>query len=166
MINACIVLSILSIWFLASVVCQLWPALRRRLYWWSFFLRLPLWTLFVEPVSNYHLLYRDQLVDGSVSTWQVVRLGVPHVWYNVWWNPQFWLIAMVWEMVRQLKLLVQAEEAPAMPSTVPYHVILRYVASLPRPSDSTARQFMIMDGAGHLLPPPPKVLFTSEFHAW
>lgn len=166
MIRAYIVLGILSVWLLATVACQVSPALRRRLSWWNFFLRLPKWTLFVTPVSNYGLLYRDRLADGSDGAWKSVRLSAPHAWYNVLWNPQLWEIAAVWKLVRELKLLRQAEQPPAVRSSAPYHLILRYVTGLPRPPDSTARQFMIIEGAGQMLPPPPRVLFASEFHEW
>jgi hypothetical protein len=166
MIKTVFLISILCVWFMASVLDFIFPALRKRLPYTHIFFEMPRCRLFVPRISHYHLLYRDRLADGTISRWQPAALWVKKSLVRLIWNPQLWRVAEVLWMLGWLKRLTESENPSAIQSTIPYKILLNHISGLPKPPLSAARQFMVMEGGAHIPQYRAQAFFISEFQPW
>jgi len=85
-----LVIGLLSLWFILTLIYA--TPLQGRGFLKSIFLArfIPKWNFFapMPGVHDYHLLHRDQFLDGSVGVWQEVSaLSRPRSWKAAIWNP-------------------------------------------------------------------------------
>jgi hypothetical protein len=125
---------------------------------WSFFAPIP-------GTSDYHLLVRDKLVGGTLSTWREVDVHVqPRTALAFLWNPDKRSNKALFDITSML--LQIASKANHQHETVclslPYLMLLNTVSSLPRSPFTVGRQFMLVktDGPGTA----PDALFVSNVH--
>jgi len=142
--------------WLAAIVCQqvmgvyasaghiVHPRWRRRLDILGLGL-CPRFTFFARMPVHYHLLYRDQSIDGLISPWNVVPLP-PRANLRFIWNPgrrkRFALEGMCHSLLSHIRTELFNSEAPT-PLCFAYLALACCVAEIPRCPLSVARQFMI-----------------------
>ncbi len=154
------------LWLLVSVICQLpWRAadvIRRfdlagLIPFWSFFAPNP-------GIWDYHLLYRDQLADGTITDWREIPLCEPRRWFHAVWNPRRREKKCLFDLTTGLmREAVKADERTVQLS-VPYLALLVYVTALPRASLSERTQFVLMSSFGTTSDQQPTPMFTSTLH--
>jgi hypothetical protein len=133
-------------------------------------------------MTDYHLLYRDQLAGGGVGTWhESPDFDNKWSWTSVIWNPHKFgekaLFDLVQELIQYQRMTEDAaskEELSVNESglspvrsesiklTTSYILILNYVSRHPRSNLSVATQFMIMGESG--VDGAIEPVFLSDFH--
>jgi hypothetical protein len=104
---------------------------------------IPIWTFFAPNpgMTDYYLLYRDRLPDGSLDNWRKVELKQSENGFRLaLWNPTKRNHKALSDMVSSLIRLANHRRSEAL-VTVPYILILNVVTTRPHS--------LAMDG-GHL----------------
>jgi hypothetical protein len=170
-LSFCIV-SFFVLWFAASVALYVpgpWQGPIRKLAAWSV---MPAVTYFApDPVDvDFHLVFRDVLLDGTTGSWQEVPFENPRP------------LSLLWDLSkRQQRALLDAtselsrlasEVAPACRSgermlllSFPYLFLLNLVAHQPRARGATHRQFVIVQSQGFGNERRLSLGIASELHA-
>ena len=153
------------VWFLLSIavlVPKFMPYIRAM----DGFLLVPGWKFFApNPVQgDYHLLYRDQLADGTVTEWTEVTLFQRRRWWNVAWNPGKRANKALFDAIQDL-----SDEARRNPGTlvgsISYLTLLNYVSSVERFAPPAFTQFMLLHSFSLFLEREPQLVFSSELHS-
>jgi hypothetical protein len=191
-----VLIAALAAWFALSVLGQVaavrWraPFLRplealRGLRKYDLFGLIPLWTFFApRPAwTDFHLLYRDRLADGTLTPWTEVMAIEARRWWHFAWNPRKHERKAVIDVVRMLsRRLFSTDRAswsaaivpltddkpwveipPGVHTSLPYLAILHMVSNLPRLGASDATQFLIMI-ADAARSGEPTVMMVSALH--
>lgn len=156
-----------AIWFAVSALVQFLPARwDEKCRRWDLFSLLPRWTFFAPNpgVSDYHLLYRDRLGNSAFGHWKEVSLDPKRTLTKAVWNPQKRNAKLLTDAVRGLVRIAGVYSPPGYKTTMPYLVILNFVASLPRWPLADGTQFLIMESFGFVSNRTPRVVFRSEVH--
>lgn len=128
---------------------------------------LPIWTFFAPtPGTNDHnILFRDELVDGTLTPWHSVCENATS-WTCVVWNPRKRLKKALLDMshglLRTAYRTVKSKRDPRrMLLTLPYIGLARKVSSFKRGPFSKRTQFMISISDGYKSAEEPKILYIS-----
>ncbi|MGW3010412.1 hypothetical protein ACWC9R_16510 [Streptomyces sp. NPDC001219] len=130
---------------------------------------IPSWRFFgPHPgMHDTHLLFRDELPDGTLTEWQEKVIVVERMARHTVWNPNRRREKVIFDAVEELKIFVR-QEAPMekMQLTVPYLVILNYVTHQCAHHEAAARtQFLVATSPGYDEDIPPEMFFASDIHA-
>lgn len=161
------VAGVLAAWFVLTVIhhlpCKAFDTVRAA----DKLMLLPRWNFFApQPgISDFHVLVRDQLVDGSASAWQQLEVPSPRrTVLSSLWHPGKRGPKALFDTVTTLLVMTsnRSIEARLVPFSLPYLMLLNAVSSLPRSPFTVGRQFMLVktDGLGAW----PDVLFVSNVH--
>jgi len=159
---------VLSCWAVLSVAYQFDVPWVRRWSHYDVFSLLPLWTFFAPRPgqSDYHLLYRDRLADGSTAGWQEVEMVEERQPYSWLWNPEKRSKKVLTDVVQLLIDLAahSQHDRVALILSTPYVLVLNVVMSLPRHAQATHRQFVIAQTFGYVRRGDPEVVIKADFH--
>lgn len=161
--------ALFCVWLLFSAGCQLrggW--FERRLKTKDRFSLLPRYTFFAPSPANsdYHLLYRREHRDGTISPWQEIVLQSSRPWITALWNPKRRATKAVRDMIRSLgRMRLRLDgRLEALRFTRPYVGLARYVSRIEHPEGAVATQFLILKTFGPLSEEPVKPVLRSDFH--
>jgi len=158
---------VLGTWFAVSVVFQF--PLKRINQWRDLdpFGLIPHWSFFApQPaVTDVHLLYRDQLADGTFTAWTEIPLLEPRRWWHAVWNPSKREKKALFDLATATAVIASQATPKALQVCVPYLLLLNYVSTLPRPPGGRATQFVLMDTQGCVSTQAPTRRLLSSLHA-
>lgn len=161
-----LVVSILTLWFAASVLNQFPRSSAWAITAWDHIGFVPFWNFFApEPVSSdYYLVYRHFGSDGWIGPWQ--DFTVP---------PKRALLSWIWHPHRRSRKIIMetafaiitnaatVEESASIRLGTPYLLILHCVSRAPRFSDSVAVQYAFIRQS-HRGSNESPVAFVSDIH--
>lgn len=129
---------------------------------------IPNWSFFapVPGTSDYHLMVRDKLVDGTVTVWREADLNLQaRGSLGFVWNPAKRTNKALCDIVPiLLQVVVSANgQHQTVYFSLPYLMLLNAVSSFPRSPFAVRRQFMLVKTDGP--DASPDVLFVSAEHA-
>jgi hypothetical protein len=129
---------------------------------------IPIWTFFAPNpgVTDYYLLYRDRLPDGSLDNWRKVELKPSENGFRVaLWNPMKRKQKALSDMTGALIRLAKHRKSERLIVTVPYLLILNFITSRPHSLGTTGTQFMVLEHSGFSGEPErSRVLMMSGIH--
>lgn len=153
------------LWTLLTFVFQFTGSKVRAFQFWAYLGLLPYWSFFAPqpPTSDYHLLYRDHLADGTVLPWREVQ-PEKHQWWRPLWNPQMRQTKALSDVIGDLNLLVNPSVPPWLEVSVPYLLLLHTITNCSHIPTTCSVQFLILNSPGGLSESEPEVLFLSHIH--
>jgi hypothetical protein len=129
---------------------------------------IPVWTFFAPNpgMTDYYLLYRDRLPDGSFDNWRKVELKQSENGVRLaLWNPTKRRHKALSDIVSSLLTLANRREREALIVTVPYLLILNFITSRPHSLGTNGTQFMVLEHGGFADEPErSRVLVMSGVH--
>jgi len=163
-----IIAAFIVVWFGLCVATQFPQDVFQRVRRWDIFHLLPRWSFFApRPLtSDYHFLYRDSLVDGTHTDWTEVQFSPPRSSLLSWlWNPEKRQAKAFCDLVSDLMQHQRLHhDETSIQLAVPYLMLLNYITNLPRSSNWTHTQFMLMTSPGELSTEAPTPLMLSGVH--
>lgn len=164
-------IAVLASWFGITVIAQI-PAFSTRLRALDPASLIPNWSFFApKPVSfDYHLLYRDELWDLTLTDWTEIPLVEARRWWSFVWNPRRRAKKALFDSCSMLLRLTKTHPLvgttlpPSLHRAVPYLILLNYISSLSHPN-ARGTQFLVLRTYGPDARPAPTVAFMSQFHA-
>jgi hypothetical protein len=162
----------LGSWLVISIIGQVPFSHFSRLRQYDLCGLIPNWSFFApNPVAfDYHLLYRDELWDLTLTDWTEVSIVKERPWWCFLWNPKrrrkkalFDSCSMLLRLSTTLRK--QGNMNPvALHRSVPYLMLLNYISHLEHlPARGT--QFLVIRTFGPTSEPKPALVFMSQFHA-
>jgi hypothetical protein len=156
-------------WFVLSVINQFSFRWFDRVKAFDYFSLIPYWTFFAPNPgqTDYHLVYRDRLPNGSTTPWCEVALTEPRGPVAFIWNPRKRPKKVLADVAMSIARLVRTDPSvePLVIVSFQYLLILNYLMrSLPAPA-GIQRQFAIVETAGYFRDGPPAVVLRSDFHS-
>lgn len=167
----------LGIWFVVSVVAQVHNKRLNRLRRLDHFSLIPLWTFFAPNPgkSDYHLIYRDELDDGSLTAWTEIPLTHRRTWLTSLWNPTKRETKVLADIVNSVASLIEyhAEQktppqavGDAVMLSTSYLILMNIVFEREKPAARTVRrQFALVETQGFDSTQMPAIIFYSPFHS-
>jgi hypothetical protein len=151
-------------WLALSVIGQIPCAFTRRIRRFDLCGLIPHWTFFapVPGTADYFLLYRDQLLDGSLTDWRELPLCDSRKPWHIIWNPRKREKKALFDLTSALMREVLAAPVEVAQFSVPYLVLLSYVSGLPRAFTGKGTQFLLMSSDRGR---EPEALYTSMVHS-
>jgi hypothetical protein len=158
-----------GLWLGLTALCQLPTKTSDRIRTWDLLNIIPRWNFFAPRPStqDFHLLFRDRLVDGTVSPWREVPPARPPKLINPIWNPGRRYNKALFDATQHLAQEVKRyrHNLPGLRISIPYLAILNFVSNLEHSSDATELQFLIMASKGRAALSEPEIVFVSSLHA-
>lgn len=148
---AIVVVIIYVVWGAATIANQFhsWcPMWLRAL---DIFGLIPVWTFFAPNpgMTDYYLLYRDRLPDGSFDNWKKIELkGSENGFRLALWNPTKRKHKALSDLVCSLIAVVNHRGVEAVFVSVPYILILNFITSRPHSLGTDCTQFMVLEHSG------------------
>lgn len=160
--------SVFAVWFILSVINQFGFRWFDHMLEIDYFSLIPYWTFFAPNPgqTDYHLVYRDRLPDGSTTSWREVVLTEPRGLISFIWNPKKRSKKVLSDVAMSIARIVRTDPRTEQFVIVSfqYLLILNYLTkSLPAPA-GVERQFAIVETAGFFREGPPSVVLRSDFH--
>ena len=117
-------------------------------------------------MTDYYLLYRDRLPDGSLDNWRKVELKDSTNGLRLaLWNPTKRRQKALSDLLGSLIELARQCGTDALVVSVPYILILNFIASRPHTLGTDATQFMVLEHGGFADEPElSRVLLLSGIH--
>ncbi len=159
------VVALFGSWLLLTILCQVPGRASSYLRTWDFLGLIPEWNFFAPHpnTGDYHLLYRDRLLDGSFTEWTELRQSESYRWWHAVWNPARRRKKALFDLTAALAREIR--EAPdTLQVSMAYLSLLQHVSSLGRPEAVVGTQFMIMRSHGMISTQEPDVMMVSEVH--
>jgi hypothetical protein len=164
-----VVVVIYVVWGAATIANQFhrWcPGWLRAL---DIFGLIPIWTFFAPNpgMTDYYLLYRDRLPDGSLDNWRKADLKASENGLRLaLWNPTKRKQKALTDLVSVLiRLANNHRRIEPLIATVPYILILNFITSCPHSLGTTGTQFMVLEHGGFSGEPErSRVLVMSGIH--
>jgi hypothetical protein len=127
---------------------------------------VPDWRFFAPTPAklDYHVLYRDRLVDGTMSDWTELQFGRPRRWYCFVWNPYRRDRKGMFDLVTEMARIIRDDGEEYLNASVAYLTFLTYVSGLPRMPGSVITQFCVMASDPRRLDREPEPLIVSDSH--
>jgi hypothetical protein len=129
---------------------------------------IPVWTFFAPNpgMTDYYLLYRDHLPDGSFDNWRKVELKPFENGVRLaLWNPTKRKHKALSDVVSSMIRIARTCESADLIVTVPYILLLNYITSHPHSLGAHGTQFMVMEHGGFAGEPErSRVLMMSGVH--
>jgi hypothetical protein len=165
---AIVVVIIYVVWGAATVANQFhsWCPIWLRAV--DIFGLIPVWTFFAPNpgMTDYYLLYRDRLPDGSFDNWRTVDLKKSENGLRLaLWNPTKRKHKALSDIVSSLVRLARHGESETLIVSVPYILILNLITSRPHSLGANGTQFMVLEHGGFSGEPErSRVLVMSGIH--
>lgn len=163
-----VVVVLYVVWGAATVANQFYrwcPAWLRAL---DIFGLLPVWTFFAPNpgMTDFYLLYRDRLPDGSLDNWKKVDLKRSENGLRLaLWNPAKRRQKALSDLISMLARLAHHRGPEALMATVTYVLILNFITSCEHSLGTTGTQFMVLEHGGFSGEPErSRVLVMSRIH--
>ncbi|HEU4679969.1 MAG TPA: hypothetical protein VFS35_10640 [Terrimicrobiaceae bacterium] len=129
---------------------------------------VPVWTFFAPNpgMTDYYLLYRDRLPDGSFDNWRKVDLKEAENGFRLaFWNPAKRKHKALSDIVSSLVRLAKHRQSETLIVSVPYLLILNLVTSRPHSLGANGTQFMVLEHGGFSGEPErSRVIVMSAIH--
>ena len=129
---------------------------------------VPTWTFFAPNpgMTDYYLLYRDRLLDGSFDNWRKVELKQSENGFRLaLWNPTKRKHKALSDLVSSLISVADQRSSDALIATVPYLLILNFISARPHSLGASGTQFMVLEHSGFSdEPQQSRVLMMSGVH--
>jgi hypothetical protein len=165
---ATVVIIIYVVWGAATIANQFHSWCPTWLRAVDIFGLVPIWTFFAPNpgMTDYYLLYRDRLPDGSFDNWRKVDLKASENGFRVaLWNPTKRKHKALSDIVSSLVSLAPHRESKALIVSVPYILILNLITSCPHSLGANGTPFMILEHGGFSSEPErSRVLVMSGIH--
>ncbi|MBF0688246.1 MAG: hypothetical protein IR158_10865 [Cellulomonas sp.] len=165
------VVAVLSAWFIASAVKQ---EPTRRLTALDKLegvgIVLPEWRFFAPNpgVHDTHLLYRDQLEDGTLTPWRECFPAEQRRLVQIFWHPDRRAEKVVMDAIGEIIRTLDSgilEKKEDLQVTITYLVLLNYAThGCEHPPGARRTQFLIARSTGHEDVGEPLLLFLSNLH--
>jgi hypothetical protein len=165
---AIVVVIIYVVWGAATIANQFhsWCPIWLRAV--DIFGLIPVWTFFAPNpgMTDYYLLYRDRLPDGSFDNWRKVDLKKSENGLRLaLWNPTQRKHKALSDIVSSIVRLANNRESETLIVIVPYILILNLITSRPHSLGATGTQFMVLEHGGFSGEPErSRVLVMSGIH--
>lgn len=165
---AIVVTAIYAIWVTATIVNQFHSWCPKWLKLVNIFGLIPIWTFFAPNpgMTDYYLLYRDRLPDGSLDNWKEIELKDSENGIRLaLWNPTKRKHKALSDLVSSLIEFVNHRTNDSLVVSVPYILILNFITSRPHSLGTTGTQFMVLEHSGFSNEPQrTRVLVISGIH--
>jgi hypothetical protein len=140
--------TIFSAWLVVSALVYI-PAIKKEIRKRDIFGLIPQWNFFApHPAQHdFHLLYQDQLQDGSVTAWTELALFDKRPFWSIVWNPEKRCKKALSDAVTDLAKHIRSS-IPALELSIPYLTLLNYISGIPRIVPPKLTQFLIVS-SGH-----------------
>lgn len=169
MSHAAIVVVILyAVWCAATIANQFhsWRPVWLKAV--NIFGLIPIWTFFAPNpgMTDFYLLYRDRLPDGSLDNWKKIELkGSENGFRVALWNPTKRKHKALSDLVCALIEFVKDRGTEAVSVSVPYILILNFITSRPHSLGTDGAQFMVLEHSGFSGEPNrSRVVLMSGIH--
>ena len=152
-------------WLAISIFVYV-PSLTKRIRRWDSFGLVPQWNFFAPNPArhDFHLLFRDQLQDGTMTEWTEVASIAQRPNWGIVWNPRKRRNKALFDAVTDLAMHVK-DSLPAIELSIPYLTLLNYVSGLPRFAGARFTQFLIMRSGSSDQGQKPELFYLSKLHA-
>jgi hypothetical protein len=165
---AIVVITIYVLWGLATVANQFHAWRPKWLGMVNIFGLIPVWTFFAPNpgMTDYYLLYRDRLPDGTLDNWKKIELrGSENGFRHMWWNPTKRKQKALTDALSSLIEFVRHGGNDAVVASVPYILILNFITAQPHTLGTNGTQFMVLEHGGFANEPEhSRVLVMSGIH--
>lgn len=158
-------------WLLVTCINQTSYKWNRVILGYDLFRLIPVWTFFAPNpgVSDYNLLYRFRLADGTITEFTQVPLKAPHKIGTAVFNPNRRLQKALHDHAQTITIEVASgilteENKENIKLTFNYISILNYCARLRTVPGTHALQFMILETFGYRELREPRLILNSGFH--
>jgi hypothetical protein len=131
---------------------------------------VPVWTFFAPNpgVSDFNLLSRVKLEDGTITSFQEVPLRSKKALSVALFNPERRLQKVLNDhartILRQIDNEITEENKQNIKLTFSYISVLNYCARLPAVPHAHAIQFVILESFGYQELMEPRLILNSDFH--
>jgi hypothetical protein len=131
---------------------------------------VPIWTFFAPNpgVSDYNLLSRVKLADGTITAFQEIPLRSKKQISIALFNPNRRLQKALHDHARtiimQIEKGIPEENKENIKLTFSYISVLNYCSKLPAAPNAHSVQFIILESFGYLELREPRLILNSEFH--
>jgi hypothetical protein len=131
---------------------------------------VPIWTFFAPNpgVSDYNLLSRVKLTDGTITTFQEIPLRSKKKISIALFNPDRRLQKALHDHARtiimQIEKGIPEQNKENIKLTFSYISVLNYCSKLPAMRDAHSIQFVILESFGYLELRESRLILNSEFH--
>ncbi|MFN0051095.1 MAG: hypothetical protein ACKV0T_02830 [Planctomycetales bacterium] len=159
-----VAIALLVAFFLMTVLCQMDSLWASHVRSWDLVGLIPGWSFFAPNPGrvDFHLLFRDELPGGAVTNWQEIPLAEHRRWHDFLWNPQRRLKKVLFDSFGTLSRdLLRGSN---LQLSVPYLVLLSYVAQYPRLYPCVRTQFALMVSSPADPDAEPVEILMSERH--
>jgi hypothetical protein len=156
---------LVSLWLLATIAYQYGP-FHGPLGRFDRFKLLPSWCFFAPSPArrDNHIIIRDLLLDGTISSWSPVSFIPPRALHHVIWHPAKRPRKILRDAAKTIKLTQRrATSKDVVQCSLPYLIILHYCIQHSRAENAVARQFAIIETSGRE-GRRIWITFISEFH--
>jgi hypothetical protein len=163
----CVSITMVASWLVLTAFAQYRP-ISARLSRYDPFRLIPSWTFFAPnpSVVDYHIVVRDERIDGSLGPWRALEIGAERHFLNCIWNPQKRPKKILIDAVQSLVTICQMpsySEGHEMLS-LPYLLLLHLAETVPGVCEgSVRRQFAIVHSTGHV-DKTIQLSYLSQFH--
>lgn len=159
------IIGVLLLWLVCSVILQFGPGWFSFIERYDLFMLLPRWTFFAPRpgMSDYHLLYRDQLPDGSLSDWVEIPITEERKPFSFLWNPEKKSKKILSDVVVSL-LQSGTRESAALMLSLPYLILLNVVVHHDQKRVGIKRRFVLVEKSRHNGNSTVHVVLISAFH--
>jgi len=157
---------VLGAWLLVSAVLQVPVERLQRLRRWDLASLIPQWSFFAPnpATEDLHLLYRDRLDSSALTPWTELDVSAGRAWWNAVWNPERRRSKAFFDAATLL-LREEAQTGPVcVQASVPYLLLLSFVAGVPRAAACRETQFLLMKSPAKRDPSAFQTLFVSGLH--
>jgi hypothetical protein len=162
------IIAVYALWVLATIANQFHSWCPRWLRVIDIFGLIPVWTFFAPNpgMTDYYLLYRDRMPDGSMNNWKKVELkGSENGLSLALWNPTKRRQKALSDLLTSSVELFRERDFDVVSASVPYLLLLNFITSRPHALGTSCTQFMVMEHDGFAGDPSrSRVLLLSKLH--
>lgn len=160
-----LVACLFAAWFCLSVLRQLPLRLGRRIGSKDWIRLVPHWGLFALPTRfDFDFFVRTRTRDGAATNWRSVMLAAARPPVSWLWHPQFIDRQLVLALINQTLKVQNRTGRGALPDSVPYGVLRRFLERQAASDGACAFQFLIVAQRAYDPHSPRPVVFLSDFH--
>jgi hypothetical protein len=163
------VICLFIVWGIVSITNQWGASWLTRILQFDYFSLIPYWTFFAPNPgqTDYHLVFRDKFVDGTVTPWTEVDVGDRRTAVACIWNPGKRPGKVLADVASGLALMIAQDPDSLAVVCITYHymILLNVLEDRPLRPPGALRQFAIVETGGYTRDKFPNVVVTSEYHA-
>lgn len=158
----------LALWSAATIATQLGKGQRFIRSFDPTGLIIPDWRFFAPfPAEHeYHLLYRDEMADGTKSTWKEISFGKRRTWIHLIWAPHRRGEKGLFDATSELLQVTESiDDLGIIKLSAAYLALLNVVThQVAHDSGAQRTQFLVIRAAEYEPVVIPDPLFLSDLH--